>query len=245
MLRWHRFAGALPEVLALHGFLGSGEDFEALHANLPLALLAPDLHGSDAASIGELADLVAGPRVALGYSMGARIALELALRHPLDALVLVGATAGIADPVERAVRRDADESWARLLESESYEAFLARWEAQPVLAGHRAIPEPWRGRMLARRRQHDPIGLARAMRGWGTGSMTPLWDRLPALQVPVLLVTGARDRKFTDLARVLEATLPDAVHVEIPDSGHAVHLERPREVAAAMLGYLQARGATS
>ncbi len=83
------------------------------------------------------------------------------------------------------------------------------------------------------------------MRGWGTGSMTPLWDRLPALQVPVLLVTGARDRKFTDLARVLEATLPDAVHVEIPDSGHAVHLERPREVAAAMLGYLQARGATS
>jgi pimeloyl-ACP methyl ester carboxylesterase len=109
MLRWHRFAGSPPEVLALHGFLGSGEDFEALHANLPLSLSAPDLHGADAASIGELAELVAGPSIVCGYSMGARVALELALGRPLDALILIGATAGIADPSERAARREADE----------------------------------------------------------------------------------------------------------------------------------------
>jgi 2-succinyl-6-hydroxy-2,4-cyclohexadiene-1-carboxylate synthase len=72
--------------------------------------------------------------------------------------------------------------------------------------------------------------------------MTPLWDRLPSIQAPVLLLTGEADRKFAELARVLASRLPDAVHVEIPDAGHAVHLERPREVGAAMLGYLQARG---
>jgi 2-succinyl-6-hydroxy-2,4-cyclohexadiene-1-carboxylate synthase len=244
MLRWHRFAGAPPEVLALHGFLGSGEDFETLHASLPLALSAPDLHGADAATIGELADLVAGPSIALGYSMGARIALELALRHPLEALVLVGATAGIPDAAERQTRRDADEAWARLLESEGTDAFLERWEAQPVLGGHAAIPEPWRSRFRARRRHGDPVALATALRRWGTGAMTPLWDRVPSIACPVLLLTGAADRKFCELARVLAARLPDALHVEIPDAGHAVHLERPREVAAAMLGYLQARGLT-
>ena len=242
MLRWHRFAGAPPEVLALHGFLGSGEDFEALHASLPLAISAPDLHGADAASTVELADLVAGPSIAIGYSMGARIALELALRHPVDALILIGATAGIADASERAARREADEGWARLLESEGVDAFLARWEAQPVLAGHAAIPEPWRSRFRARRQLADPSALARALRTWGTGSMTPLWDRVASISRPVLLLTGAADRKFSELARVLAVRLPDAVHVEVPDAGHAVHLERPREVAAAVLGYLQARG---
>jgi 2-succinyl-6-hydroxy-2,4-cyclohexadiene-1-carboxylate synthase len=242
MLRWHRFAGAPPEALALHGFLGSGEDFEALHANLPLALLAPDLHSVAAASIGELADLVAGPSIAIGYSMGARLALELALRQPLDAMILIGATAGIPDAAERAARRDADEAWARLLEAEGLDAFLARWDAQPVLAGHAAIPEPWRRRFRARRRRADPAALAQALRAWGTGSMAPLWDRLPSIRAPVLLLTGAADRKFTELARVLAAQLPDAVHVEVPDAGHAVHLERPREVGAAVLGYLQARG---
>src|SRR4029453_10268186 len=127
MLRWHRFAGAAPELLALHGFLGSGEDFEALHANLPLSLSAPDLHGADARSIGELAELVAGPSIAIGYSMGARVALELALRRPLEALILIGATAGIPDESERAARREADEAWAQQLESEDIDGFLARW----------------------------------------------------------------------------------------------------------------------
>ena len=72
--------------------------------------------------------------------------------------------------------------------------------------------------------------------------MSPLWDRLASISTPVLLLTGAADRKFSELARVLVARLSDAVHVEIPDAGHAVHLERPREVSAAVLGYLQARG---
>jgi 2-succinyl-6-hydroxy-2,4-cyclohexadiene-1-carboxylate synthase len=242
MLRRHRFAGAPPELLALHGFLGSGEDFEALHASFPFALDAPDLHVTDAASIGELADLVAGPRIAIGYSMGARVALELALRHPLEALVLVAGTAGLADPAERAARRDSDEAWARLLESEGIDAFLARWDAQPVLGGHASIPEPWRSRFHARRRLQDPNALAKALRAWGTGSMTPVWDRLATLALPVLLVTGTDDRKFGELGRALAARLPDAIHVDVPGAGHAVHLERPREVAAAVLGYLQARG---
>ncbi len=242
MLRWHRFAGAPPEVLALHGFLGSGEDFEALHASLPLSISAPDLHGADAASIGDLAELVAGPSIAIGYSMGARVALELALRRPLEALILIGATAGISDESERAARREADERWAQLLDAEGIDAFLARWEAQPVLAGHAAIPEPWRSRFRARRRQADPKALVHALRKWGTGTMTPLWDRLASITAPVLLLTGGADRKFAGLARVLASRLPDAVHVEIPDAGHAVHLERPREVGAAVLGYLQARG---
>jgi 2-succinyl-6-hydroxy-2,4-cyclohexadiene-1-carboxylate synthase len=242
MIPAHRFAGRSPEVLALHGFLGSGEDFEALHSSFPLALVAPDLHAADARSVAELAMLVAGPPVVLGYSMGARTALALALQRAPEALVLVGGTPGIPDDLERAARRDADEAWARTLESEGIDAFLARWDAQPVLAGHEGIPEPFRARFRARRRQRAPHALAHALRAWGTGAMDSLWDQLPTLATPVLLVTGERDAKFAAVARAMAALLPDAVHVEIPGAGHAAHLERPREVAAAALGYLQARG---
>jgi 2-succinyl-6-hydroxy-2,4-cyclohexadiene-1-carboxylate synthase len=242
MLRRHRFSGSAPEVLALHGLVGSGEDFEALHAAFPLALEAPDLHAADAASVGELAALVAGPSIVLGYSMGARVALTLAFDHPLEALILVSGTAGIADAAERAARRDADEAWARVLESDGVHAFLERWDEQPVLAGHGAIPEPWRTRFCARRVQRDPHALAHALRAWGTGSMPSLWDRLPSLATPVLLITGEGDAKFGALAGAMARQLPDAIHVAVPAAGHAVHLERPREVGAAALGYLQARG---
>ena len=50
----------------------------------------------------------------LGYSMGGRYALHVALRHPelVRRLVLVSATGGIDDPAERAARREGDEALA-------------------------------------------------------------------------------------------------------------------------------------
>jgi 2-succinyl-6-hydroxy-2,4-cyclohexadiene-1-carboxylate synthase len=244
----HRFPGRAPSVLALHGFLGSGLDFEALHPHLALGIEAPDLlplaygHAGmpDAA-----ATLLGGPpRVLLGYSMGARFALHLAVADPSAflALILVSGTAGLADAYDRDERRRADGAWVELLEREGLDAFLAAWDAQPILAGHRRIPEPFRGRALARRRELEPALVAKALRAFGTGATMPLWDALRRVTLPTLLLTGAEDRKYGQLATELARGLPDAQHVEVSDAGHAVHLERPHEVASAIEGFLLARG---
>ena len=72
----------------------------------------------------------------VGYSMGGRVALHLALGAPerVAALVLESASPGIADAAQRAARVKSDEALADDIERLGIEAFVDRWEAQPLFA---------------------------------------------------------------------------------------------------------------
>src|SRR6266540_22355 len=74
-----------------------------------------------------------GAAAYLGYSLGGRLCLRLALDRPelVRALVLVGASPGIQDPAARAERRAADEALAAAVERDGVAAFLDRWPAGP------------------------------------------------------------------------------------------------------------------
>jgi 2-succinyl-6-hydroxy-2,4-cyclohexadiene-1-carboxylate synthase len=183
----------------------------------------PSDFAGTARAIGE----AGGPGVYAGYSMGGRLCLRLALDRPdlVHGLVLVSATPGIEDAAERAARVESDERWAALAERDGVDAFLEQWLAQPMFA---SVPAGAPG--LADRRSLTPAFLAACLRQLGTGAMEPMWDRLPELAVPVLLVSGTRDEKFTAIARRMLERLPDAEHCEI-DAGHALALEQPAALA--------------
>jgi 2-succinyl-6-hydroxy-2,4-cyclohexadiene-1-carboxylate synthase len=240
--------GRGPALVLLHGFTGSGQGMAEIAQPLgrDYATLAPDLPGHGR-SIGAPAagafdfdetvdDLVAtlesaGHRRAhwLGYSMGARLALGCAVRHPgrVASLVLVGGRAGIADPAERAARRGDDEALAARIEAAGVEAFVDEWLAQPMFATLRRRGAEF---LLEQRRQrlaHSARGLSASLRGLGPGAQPPLFDALSRIDVPVLLVAGALDRKFVALAHDLAGRLPRAEVREIADAGHAAHLEQP------------------
>ncbi len=234
-------------MLALHGFTGSGEDFRPLAQALPeLCWVAPDLPGHIPGGTPPLPDTVTlescmsaldaiarnmlSAPVLLGYSMGGRLALSLALRHqppPLSGVVLIGATPGIADASERSARRAADNDLADMIERRGIEAFLAHWQQQPAIGSQKRIVPPIKEPMQARRRIQNPHGLATALRSLGTGVMPPLWDSLSRLRCPVLLVTGAEDAKFSEISERMRRAIPHAEHRVIPDAGHAAHLEAP------------------
>jgi 2-succinyl-6-hydroxy-2,4-cyclohexadiene-1-carboxylate synthase len=165
------------------------------------------------------------------------VCLRLAVDHPaaVDRLVLVGATAGIDDPAERAARRAADEQLASELEAEGLDRFLDRWLALPLFSG---LSEAAQYR--DERRRNTVAGLAGSLRSAGTGAQEPLWDRLGALAgMPVLLVTGEQDRKFTALADRLAAGIgPSATRLVIPGAGHTAHLEQPDAFLAGLLPWL-------
>ena len=153
-----------------------------------------------------------------------RLCPELVLDRPelVHGLVLVSGTPGIEDPAERAARVASDERWAELAERSGVDAFLEQWLAQPMFA---TVPRDAPG--LADRRSLTAAFLAACLRQLGTGAMKPMWDRLPALTMPVLLVTGTRDEKFTAIARrMLDLVRTDATHAEL-DGGHALLLEQP------------------
>ncbi|MGB0111813.1 MAG: alpha/beta fold hydrolase [Ilumatobacteraceae bacterium] len=183
------------------------------------------------ASGNRLAD-IGGGAVHIGYSMGGRVALHAAVSHPMRALVLIGATAGIDDVVERDARRAADERLAEHIEDVGVPSFIDEWLANPLFAG---LTEEAAQR--ADRLRNTAAGLAASLRSTGTGTQTPLWDRLGDIRCPVLVLVGEHDQKFTALGHRLAESLPRATTAVIPGAGHSVHLEQPELTADAVAAW--------
>ena len=232
--------GAGDRFVLLHGFTqnsrcwgGFADDLAADHELLLID--APGHGGSDTV----IADLdgsarlvgeVGGRATYIGYSMGGRTALHLALDRPdlVEALVVIGATAGLDTAAERSERRRADEELADRVESIGVDAFIDEWLDQPLFS---SLPESASSR--AQRRANTATGLARSLRLCGTGTQRPLWSELDRLQMPVLVLAGEQDAKFVALGRRLASSIgPNAEFRIVPDSGHCAHLENPAATAS-------------
>ena len=242
--------GTGPRLALVHGFTQSGRAWGPVGPSLAdryqvIALDAPG-HGRSSSVMADLpggADLMAeavsahgGPAAWLGYSMGGRFALHVALRHPrlVEKLVLVSTTAGLDDPGERAARRESDEALADRVEAEGMEPFLRWWLAQPLFA---SLPDSQAE--IENRLEGTPAGLAGSLRRAGTGTQDPLWDRLHSLGMPVLIVAGGLDTKFRALAeRLHEAIGANSTIAVIEEAGHACHLERSDEFVEVVTGWL-------
>ncbi|HLO34426.1 MAG TPA: alpha/beta fold hydrolase, partial [Candidatus Deferrimicrobium sp.] len=185
--------------------------------------------------------LSAGPAHVVGYSLGARIALRLAVAHPRSVrrLVLESPSAGIADPADRAARVAADEARAVRLERDGIEAFVADWEREPVFASHAAMPPSRRARLHADRLRNRPAGLAASLRGAGQGAMDPLHDRLAGVTVPTLVITGALDPAGCARATDIAACIPGARLEVVAGAGHTPHLETPSVFRTLITGFLE------
>jgi 2-succinyl-6-hydroxy-2,4-cyclohexadiene-1-carboxylate synthase len=245
-----------PAVVLLHGFTHTGASWNPVVAALAERyrgpgpdprhhVLAPDIRGHGSAGnrrpvtleavLDDLAPLAPPESTLVGYSMGGRIALHaaLALNDRVRRLVLIGASPGLGDPAERAERRSADERLAEEIERSTIDQFARRWAQTPVLAG---LPPDLAAAIHADRLRSDPAGLARALRGLGTGALSPLWDRLREIAAPVALIVGERDQKFREIAGQMAQRVPRADVVTVPGAGHAVHLEAPDRVAEVIAG---------
>ncbi|HEY5664831.1 MAG TPA: alpha/beta fold hydrolase [Ilumatobacter sp.] len=233
----------------LHGFTQTHHHWHrsaqliADRVSRPPALAFADLpgHGLSGADRNEItagaSQLVelAGRGTYVGYSMGGRTALVAALQGDsrVERLVLIGATPGIDDPAERLDRQRLDDQRAERLELIGLDRFLDEWLAAPLFAGLAADEQG-----LEHRRRNTVAGLAHSLRTWGTGRQESLWGRLDQIRIPVLVMAGELDAKFTEIAQRMVARLPDATFVAIPGAGHAAHTERPDATADAVAAWL-------
>jgi 2-succinyl-6-hydroxy-2,4-cyclohexadiene-1-carboxylate synthase len=240
--------GTGPPIVLVHGFTQTrrcwGPEAADLATDHEVIRVDAPGHGGSA---GILAGLRTGGRLIadqggeatyLGYSMGARFCLHIALSNPelVRGLVLVGATAGIEDPAERAARREQDLRTAARIEAEGLEAFLDAWLRQPLFAG---LSEAQAFR--AERLENTTAGLMSSLEQAGTGSQDPSWHRLSKLAMPVLVVAGEHDEKFSALARRMAAEIGEnATLAIIGGAGHAAHLEQPEAFLAVLRPWLAA-----
>jgi len=238
--------GKGPPVVLVHGFTQThrswGPVAERLASFHTLTLIDAPAHGRSDGVRTDLAGGAAelgrtGGRAAyIGYSMGGRLCLQLALTRPdlVEQLVLVSASAGIDDPQQRTARRASDESLAHRVETDGVEAFVDHWLTQPLLATLGA-ERAGRDDRLA----NTAGGLAASLRLAGTGTMEPLWDRLAGLEMPVLVVAGEGDAAYAEAGRrIVRAIGANASWVLIPGAGHACHLERPDAFCVAVADFL-------
>ena len=216
------------------------EGFEVVRVDLPGhgGSVAVRLGFREAAlALGE----AGGPGCYVGYSMGGRLCLRLALERPdlVTSLVLIGASPGLSDPEEREARRKADAFLAEDVLDRGTASFLEGWTAQPLFEGTRLPPED-----LTARRANPPEGLAYALRELGSGSQDPLWGRLGELAMPVLIVVGERDAKFRAVAERMRAAIGERARVAVVHgAGHAVPLDRT-EACARLIAEAAAHAAT-
>lgn len=254
---WRPLAGRLaaevagpdgaPRMVFVHGFTQTGNSWKPVaehfvrtgHQCVVLDLPGHGGSGHLRADLRRTADMVASvgsQGVYVGYSLGARVALHVALLYPheVDGVVLIGANPGIDSDTERALRRDADDRLAVRIEEIGLQQFLEEWTAQPLFGA--LTPQQVD---LADRMRNTVEGLASSLRHAGTGTQMPLWSRLRELSMPVLAIAGADDPKFAAIALQMGEAAPDGRSVLVQDAAHAAHVQQPAAVIEAIERWLR------
>ena len=228
----------LPNLVFLHGFLGVKEDWAEICTYLETHAhcIAFDLPGHGQASaitphyLEELhtkIQLISSEAILVGYSMGGRLALELAHHYGYAHLILLSTHPGISDEAERRVRLEKDTLWIEKLNILDIRTFLEERYAQPLFSSLKKKPELLE-KILQWRSREDKERLAEVLSMLTPGRMKPCFS----FPKRTLFLYGESDEKF----KALSQRLPDHVTVRgIADCGHILHLEEPATCAKHIL----------
>lgn len=250
MLHIRQF-GSGDALVALHGFSLTGSQFADLGSMIDRTIIAPDLPGHGR-SVDEASDLTSAvtavidvlsgigtPTPMLGYSQGARLALLTALRRPelVSALVLISGTAGIRSEQDRRNRATQDDARAARIELLGLERFLDEWTATGITSTEH-LGATARRVDRAVRLENTAEGLAAALRGYGQGTQPVVWDDLRDLSCPTLLIAGANDERYAEIAAAMHRLLPASEMVLIDGSGHNPLADQPEQATDAISAFL-------
>lgn len=223
----------------IHGFAGSPAAWDDVIAawklpEEPHAIALPGHGGGPVrtswdGNLAAITEAIAGCDVAVGYSLGARVALGLVVSGRVPRAVLIGVNPGVAD-ADREERRAADRAWAQRARTQGSDEFFAAWEGQPLFATQARVPAGRRAARRERRRLLDREQLAQSLEHMGLAAMPDYWSAMPAHRDRIALLAGADDAKYVAIAQGLPATFFET----IANSGHDPTLEQPAALAQAI-----------
>ncbi len=217
----------MTALVALHGFLGRGSDWDAVRSasRAPLAWICPDLFASEAQDFAVPPALPDKAWLA-GYSFGARLALRWLQAEPdrwHGALLLSANPGNFQTDAERSARTVSDRAWARRFGLEDWDTLVAAWHAQEVLAGG---PSPRR-----EEKNFDRGKLGRALVEYSAADQ--FTDPL-RLDGSFFWLAGAEDAKFAKLLGSMRAAGFPGSFFEVPSAGHRLLSEAPDVIASAL-----------
>lgn len=232
--------GTKPPLLLSHGYSASGEMWAVNRPALTAEhrLITWDIRGhgrtdsptdptrySEELSVADMAAVLDAARVERavigGLSLGGYLSLAFHIRHPerVIALILCDTGPGYrrdgprAEWNEQALRRAAD------YEARGIEAMSSSAEVRA------SGPQ-------------NPVGLAMAARGILTQRDSQVIDSLPDIDVPTLVLVGAKDEPFLGAADMMAAKIPGATKVVLEGAGHGANIDQPEAFDRAVLDFL-------
>ncbi len=243
-------------LLWLHGFLGSACDWRSLveehfteYCNILVDLpghgkthLPKELEYAKLLKQLKLQLSLAGYHtfIPIGYSMGGRIALHLQqqFHESIPALIGLSTAPGLKTAQERQQRQNSDTELMNKLDRVGFTTFLKEWYELPLFQSLYQNDKQifW---LMTTRSDNDPEQLKRSLQCLGNGALPSLWEKLPYMELPVLLISGALDQKYCEFNHEMTAQLPYAQHEILAAGDHAFHLEKPLETAHLIKQFLR------
>lgn len=246
-------------ILFLHGFTGSlldwGKIINLLPENYyPISIDLPGHGNSDSPNnielykvswnnklINELTNYLGISKfVICGYSMGGRAALNFTASFPekISKLILESSTAGLESESERNQRIVADQNLCKMIETKGINYFIDYWMNLELFLDLKSINANSYKEIIERKKNNSPLGLINSLNGFGTGVMHPLWNLLPNIKIPTLLITGEFDKKFTEINKKMNLLLPNSSHKIIKKCGHNIHQKKAKEFADLLINFI-------
>lgn len=237
------------DVVFLHGFLGSSKVFDPLisHLNSNVNSVKLDLlgHGktegaelhyrfSTKEQVADIAKLISeqltAPVTLYGYSMGARLALQITLMRPdlVRSLILESGSFGIENENECQARQALDASRADQIIG-NFEGFIEEWSKMKIFESSLTSDQELKLKHI--QRTQNPYWMSNSLLGFGSGTMPCVKDRLGELIAPVQLIVGTEDTKFLRINQVMRKSIPDCELTIVKQANHRVHLEQPEKCA--------------
>lgn len=178
----------------------------------------------------------------MGCSFGGSVAIQVALQHPerVERLVLVGSGVPGYDfsnpPEVDQLFQEAEEAFAREDMARALSLMEQAWLIGPARRAEQVDPTYLaRARELLARADRPDNGAVSQDRDWSAR------DRLPEIQVPVLVIVGDEDvPDIVSGAHFLKDTLPNVQFEVLEDAAHLPNLERPRQFDAILSEWLAA-----
>ncbi len=247
-------------VLFIHGFTGCAEDWFPIVEQLPDTFnyaaidlvghgksdkpVNPDYYTTEAIveQIKFVKDkLTSGnPIILIGYSMGGRAALSFASAYPkeIKGLILESASAGIKNDAERKKRYEDDMKLVQFIHDHTMEEFIELWYDQEMFNTQRRFSNDKIKKLHRKKYDNSKIGMMNILKGFSTGIMPPLHDKLKIIPVKVVLISGELDSKYTFINSKIVRGFHKAKHKVVKNSGHNTHLEEPKRFIEIVTNYL-------
>lgn len=252
----HQSDRNLPYLILFHGFMGAGSAFRHLTGPLmqfcnPVTIdlaghgktvtpVDPELFSAKRQT-GQIASILNRLSFenlfAYGYSMGGRLLFQLITGHPelVRGAVVESSHCGIDSETDRKLRIETDKKRSAFI-LEDFNTFVDQWSKMPLFLNPDSDLSRDQTKLM---KNQKPKLMAASLSGFGAGIMPSVCKKLQNLNLPLYLVAGKQDIKYSKMIPELAETCNHCSYTIVENAGHRVHLNQPNELIKIIQSFIK------